>query len=1267
MEQKKIDIIIKDTITDPNLRNKISGELNTCNVSTFESSIDELIGVDIYEGIKCLRKFTKEGSSCDNTTKENAYEKSGLYYVEKRIRHYLIDSDIASNVLVEYSLLSSTLNPSDPDQLQCCSFVIGDETFKNNVNLFYTKSISKTEYLHSISIYQHPHFLYDIEKENLLTITRKDSSDKEYQIKPEEVTETEKSKYREYNKEVSIEAFGLPRNFKDMLLNAKSYLSSPDYLALSEIQESLHSYCHENITCKNKYDAPSIYASFPVYGSIASNQLPQYRISEKALQGIGACFIYFEPKPYKSNKEYSKEDYNEYIDEILNKLVYELGNLIRFLSANYMFNLGLQLQEKARKEAIRSAKAAIMARNMSHNLGSHVMSYLKQKLGNITSILNDDKVLYNIFDKGNGITNTTINNIQLPFLVGTGRFIGYLQERQDYIATIATDYIPYGAPVNLKDAIYDELNPDLRHKRHNDKNDNNRPLNVLLSYIAKSEGLSRENMDQEGFATSKDILIGFPKYTKDTKEPQIFGIGIDNCESENEALSEMRKINFNLPGGLVGRQAVFSIIENLIRNAAKHGNTRAVDNLEYTFDIINIGDISNEPCIEDRICSEKWRMLYEKAIDKNNLYLLTITDNLQYDTSIIEKLEPGLTEDYVDAFGKMTAGNKGLKEIRTSAAWLRSETDESKYMRSVRIYDKRDKKDKEIEVEGEGLAPLVAIELTSKGHLRYMICLPQDKLAAVIKPKSIDNREMFDELQKAHPNDWEYYDSVDEFKQDLKTVFRYIIVPDKETYKQLRPYTSNRLHIWKHIDKNSDDYKEWEKISKSATDETKEVTYTSKKNIVIRNLYDIDKNDEPIYVWDGTTNEVNNNNTYSKIKVFSGDSDTEHAKYVYRTHHATEKDFTTYWETKINSREGEYKKIECIDGITGDNSSDRLVRREPLNEEWYCAHLNAFRKKVAIFDERLFKIVHNIEDTEFVINEKANASEDGLASYLNKLTDDKNVDKIRDEILNLNMLPIEDWAEIFNINSREEIIKYLNSKTKTLQSLRSNNYKTVYYKEKGVDVFSIIKEKEGQFAIVGCTEISSKDGRPLCKYDRIATINYEMTEKSFSVKIYLDNREFKNKYDYLSIHQGLLDKLYEGFNIKHPTEKLAKLDEEKDVYENIDNCKEIVTKEIFNKFIKVIEDESKNGEVKHESQNISNQFFANQPISVYKINDKGMSIKEYDYLPNLIIHSGRAKPTRVDMPQKQPFIQYSAIEHGVLDCKYALVELLDYAKYEEQN
>ena len=114
------------------------------------------------------------------------------------------------------------------------------------------------------------------------------------------------------------------------------------------------------------------------------------------------------------------------------------------------------------------------------------------------------------------------------------------------------------------------------------------------------------------------------------------------------------------------------------------------------------------------------------------------------------------------------------------------------------------------------------------------------------------------------------------------------------------------------------------------------------------------------------------------------------------------------------------------------------------------------------------------------------------------------------------------------------------------------------------------------------------------------------------------------EFDYLTIHQGLLDKIYEQFNIRrnpYQKHKFTKL-----FYETFCSHKDII-------------------EYKDEQIKEGNVF----------------------YLPNLRIHSGRSKPSFADMPQHQPFMQYSAIEHAVMDCKYSLVELLDFARYEDDK
>lgn len=293
---------------------KLVEELNPDNNSTFENEIDEIINdVDICEGVKDLLEL-ENGSSKEE--KEEAIRKSGIKYVKRRIQHYLVDSKISSRVSVEYSLLSSTLDPKNPDKLQCCSFVIGDNDFVSAIDNYYTSCIDYTadeKTGKGLSIYQHPHFLYNIPILNTPssyvpcvdddTITDVYKNGKGLTITNKKCRildkNTQGSKYEIKNKNggnyipcegYAVEAFSLRRPFKEMLLGAKQKsdeetrgykLVSCD--PLEDVQNTLHSFCHKNITCSPNRarigeEKNSVYVSFPIYGSRASNQLPQYEI-----------------------------------------------------------------------------------------------------------------------------------------------------------------------------------------------------------------------------------------------------------------------------------------------------------------------------------------------------------------------------------------------------------------------------------------------------------------------------------------------------------------------------------------------------------------------------------------------------------------------------------------------------------------------------------------------------------------------------------------------------------------------------------------------------------------------------------------------------------------------------------------------------------------------------------------------------------------------------------------------------------------------------
>lgn len=904
------------------------------------------------------------------------------------------------------------------------------------------------------------------------------------------------------------------------------------------------------------------------------------------------------------------------------------------------------LNNKALYESIKSAKAAIMSRNMSHNIGSHVMSYLKQQLSSATSI-SEGQVLANLIPDNVKYNSDQLEKIGLPFLVGLGRFIGYLQERQDYIASISTDHIPYGVPVNFKDAIYDELNPDLRYLRHKNDSDTkakSRPANILLNYIAKSEGLSRENMDNE-FHSEKDIRFGFINYDNQKRNYNTFGLDLTDVKntdfftSNNEALTQMRKINFSLPGGLVGRQAVFSIIENLIRNAAKHGDTSSVKNLDFTLDIIDGSKIRKEKdhkgVVGDwdegkRVYEKVWRELYEKADDLDDIYLLTITDNLPCTDKTVNDLKNALYEDYVDSnTGQVTTSNKGLKEIRISAAWIRGETDESCYLKYPFSKDNNN----EIDEESLGIdsfnfekkkAPLVAVEMSAKdGHLRYIICIPKNKTVAVVSEVKKDDGTLvasfdkellgkFYELHEQNKDRWTIL--TDEELKYSKTSYSFILCPDDaEAFKTLRPFTSNRLCRWIVNDESN-----------------KALSASDKDYITLLYIYrlftGISDESECIFIADDRAKtadadreKASGKRHFDKIRFDSiDDADVNH-KYLYCTHYSTKKQFTEFYVDNI----AKGKSYDCIESITGDNSSDRLIRREVLDKIWYYTHLYSLQKKVAIIDERIFKSVHCIDENRFVGDKTISMMD--LKQYSSQISIKDLKKKIR-PLLNregkealINAKTFDEIAQIVEQIPRRFVRKILSEEgVYEDKTVLGNSHLTPYYHGKAVDVYTVVKNAEGKMALAGClNEDTIFDGEKndFCNVFKILATFEPDTKGGYELKPVSDeyNILFADRYDYISIHQGVLDKIYDNLGIKKNETAMCQLTE----------C-------IYKKLMI----------------------------------DKSTCGK---YLPRFIIHSGRAKPPKIDMPQEQPFVQYAAIENAVKDCKSILVELLDFARYEPAN
>jgi hypothetical protein len=181
----------------------------------------------------------------------------------------------------------------------------------------------------------------------------------------------------------------------------------------------------------------------------------------------------------------------------------------------------------------RAAILSIDVRNMSHNIASHVLAYWIQELNQLQDFNSDNEKL-----------QTAINKSKALFR--------YIQHRADFLAEVATSIPCSEMTFDLKkDILNPFLKDDDQGNPYNNDTDNTKNglpsdsnVYVLLRYIAESEGII--------------ISFGFDEQNKLEK--------MITCNLNGES----KPIWVSIPSGIIGKHAIYSILENFIRNAAKH-------------------------------------------------------------------------------------------------------------------------------------------------------------------------------------------------------------------------------------------------------------------------------------------------------------------------------------------------------------------------------------------------------------------------------------------------------------------------------------------------------------------------------------------------------------------------------------------------------------------------------------------------------------------------------------------------------------------------
>lgn len=288
---------------------------------------------------------------------------------------------------------------------------------------------------------------------------------------------------------------------------------------------------------------------------------------------------------------------------------------------------------RARRAALRSAVSAIMGRNMSHNIGSHVLARYSSAIKHDLDPANKEKTDHRT------------------------DFLGYLQRRMDFLAEVATsDKAFWEQPLSLHDAIN-----KLNLKKQQDRIEADEPCSATCSQSPTtpvSLECSRLKTPPEA-KKNKPILLSYITGKESLVASVEWGSPSDTGEEKLPQDSY-----FSCPSGEVGVHALYVILENVIRNSARHAkSSKPVDIYVAVSNELDAkgddGNLIKLTIIDPRTTLNKggW------VIEQNKLVgIESVTERIN---KILTK-EPFLNED-----GSTNPKYWGVREMQICAHYLR--------------------------------------------------------------------------------------------------------------------------------------------------------------------------------------------------------------------------------------------------------------------------------------------------------------------------------------------------------------------------------------------------------------------------------------------------------------------------------------------------------------------------------------------------------------------------------------------------------------------
>lgn len=520
------------------------------------------------------------------------------------------------------------------------------------------------------------------------------------------------------------------------------------------------------------------------------------------------------------------------------------------------------------KESIRSAVSAIMARNMSHNLGSHFISNTKNYFGKLADEVEDVQRKKDC----RGIKHT----------------LQYIQERMDFIATIvSSDRFPY-SPVNVKSQIFDELTPDEFGFRHGKAT-----TNFLLDFLVYSETISKGTNKKY---SSNKIELTLSLITKE--DNVIYRFGASPKNEDKEAREVFAKRNLAVPGGILGRHAIFTIIENIIRNSSKHDK----------------GSIPNSGL----------NVSIRLNIVNDNLSNIIIFDN----KNNAKKVKDTILELYqgtqiLEENGSIDKGNKGLKEMLIATLWLNN-VNLSDWLAK---YDTlKNNKDGKLKMLSQYLE-IMSVDSNGEentaeaSHLGYKIKIKPFKQVYSIKPSE---------------EEFILYKDIADVNADIVTADKDYYILTNEGERITKDITPKLSTVFPRFVESKDGSDPIALMKKSLV---------NRGLIAEETLNSLSIDIVPDYQTETPINELNKYNIYSSDNDIA---DPSVIKIIYKNHLSVN-------EKEIEKSLKRYSNAEYIDSISGGDFTHTLTEEFFLKDELNRLKIiESALCKIVIVDERIF-------------------------------------------------------------------------------------------------------------------------------------------------------------------------------------------------------------------------------------------------------------------------------------------------------------------------